>query len=173
MKLKLNISVESIAAIFDLSPKTCTRWFNETLPIMAEISKEGVCWLPKHTIKERMPPAFKELCPGCRCIIDCTEIFIEKPATQEQNILCFSCYKSHLTGKILIVTAPSGLRCVLILNTIHIHIRQMALKVICHFILLIWKFCPLKDIWLVFKIMQDKLVCCIHILILNYQYWFS
>ena len=76
MKLKLNISFESIAAIFGLSPLTVSRWFKETLPVMAQISKLGVTWLPKTTIKERTPPIFKELCPGCRCIIDCTEIFI-------------------------------------------------------------------------------------------------
>ena len=76
MKMKLNISFESIAAIFSLSNQTTTRWFNEALPVMAEISKLGVTWLPKDAIKQRTPPIFKELCPGCRCIIDCTEIFI-------------------------------------------------------------------------------------------------
>ena len=76
MKMKLNISFESIAAIFGLSSVTVSRWFKETLPVMAEVSKLGVTWLPKEAIRQRTPPIFKELCPGCRCIIDCTEIFI-------------------------------------------------------------------------------------------------
>ena len=109
MKMKLNISYEAIGALFGISGFTASRWFSETLPIMAEASKEGVVWLDRDTIDARMPPSFQALFPKCRCIIDCTEVFIEKPSTQQANVLCFSNYKSHLTCKILIAVAPSGL----------------------------------------------------------------
>ena len=108
MKMKLNISYRAIAAIFGISPWTASRWFQETLPILAQASKKGVTWLPKDIIQKRMPPSFRALFPTCRCIVDCSEIFIEKPAKQKQNVLCFSNYKSHLTGKFFVAVAPSG-----------------------------------------------------------------
>ena len=108
MKMKLNISYRALAAVFGISPWTASRWFQETLRILAQASKKGVTWLPKDIIQKRMPPSFRALFPTCRCIVDCSEIFIEKPAKQKQNVLCFSNYKSHLTGKFFVAIAPSG-----------------------------------------------------------------
>ena len=108
MKMKLNISYRALAAIFGISPWTASRWFQETLRFLAQASKKGVTWLPKDIIQKRMPPSFRALFPTCRCIVDCSEIYIEKPAKQKQNVLCFSNYKSHLTGKFFVAVAPSG-----------------------------------------------------------------
>ena len=108
MKLKLNISDEAIAAIFGIHRQTVSRWFKETLLLLAEASKGGVVWLPKYMIQDRMPSSFKALFPDARCLLDCTEVFIQTPKLQEHNILCYSSYKSHLTMKFLVVAAPSG-----------------------------------------------------------------
>lgn len=106
--MKLNISFEAIGALFAISGWTASRWFKECLPIMAKASKRGVKWLPKDVIQARMPPSFRALFPACRCVVDCSEVFIEKPPKQEQNILCYSNYKSHMTAKFFVATAPSG-----------------------------------------------------------------
>ena len=45
---------------------------------------------------------------GVRCIIDCTELFIQKPSSQRQKVQTYSHYKSHFTLKYLIACAPSG-----------------------------------------------------------------
>jgi hypothetical protein len=36
-------------------------------------------WPAKHVIKESLPLCFKRFYPHVRCIIDCTEVFIETP----------------------------------------------------------------------------------------------
>ena len=55
-----------------------------------------------------MPLTFKELYPSTRCIIDATEIFIQKPQNPNAQQLTFSNYKNHNTFKALIAISPSG-----------------------------------------------------------------
>ena len=55
-----------------------------------------------------MPLAFKNLYPSTRCIIDATEIFIQKPQNPSAQQLTFSSYKNHNTFKALIAISPSG-----------------------------------------------------------------
>ena len=55
-----------------------------------------------------MPCIFQDLYPSTRCIIDATEIFIQKPQNPSAQQLTFSNYKSHNTYKALIAISPSG-----------------------------------------------------------------
>ena len=55
-----------------------------------------------------MPKALKELYASTRCIVDCTEIFIEMPTSYKCQSATFSNYKHHDTAKGLIGIAPSG-----------------------------------------------------------------
>ena len=71
--------------------------------------KELPIW-PSRTIlvDTNMPLIFKELYPSTRCIIDATEIFIQKPQNPSAQQLTFSNYKNHNTFKALIAISPSG-----------------------------------------------------------------
>ena len=51
---------------------------------------------------------FKELYPHTRCIIDCSEIFIERPCSFTARAQSYSNYKKHNTIKFLIGITPSG-----------------------------------------------------------------
>ena len=55
-----------------------------------------------------MPECFREKYPLTRVIIDCTEIFIEKPSCFRAQSGTYSSYKSHNTAKALIGIAPHG-----------------------------------------------------------------
>ena len=55
-----------------------------------------------------MPKWFKEIYPSVRVIIDCTEIFIEKPNSVKYQSQTYSNYKHHNTAKGLIGISPSG-----------------------------------------------------------------
>jgi len=55
-----------------------------------------------------MPLCFQDLYPSTRCIIDATEIFIQKPENPSAQQLTFSSYKNHNTLKALIGISPSG-----------------------------------------------------------------
>ena len=58
------------------------------------------------TIRENMPLIFKQLYPRCRCIIDCSEIFIETPSCFRARAQTYSNYKKHNTVKFLIAITP-------------------------------------------------------------------
>ena len=51
---------------------------------------------------------FKDLYPRTRCIIDCSEVFIERPYSFQPRAQTYSNYKKHNTIKFLIGITPSG-----------------------------------------------------------------
>lgn len=55
-----------------------------------------------------MPPSFKKRYSSVRVIIDCTEIYIQKPSSLVNQSLTFSNYKHHSTVKFLVGITPSG-----------------------------------------------------------------
>ena len=55
-----------------------------------------------------MPESFKKTYPSTRCIIDCTELFCQRPSSLSSQSHMYSQYKSHVTYKGLIGIAPSG-----------------------------------------------------------------
>ena len=55
-----------------------------------------------------MPQVFKDLYPRTRCIVDCSEIFIEQPCSYQTGAQTYSNYKKHNTVKFLIGITPCG-----------------------------------------------------------------
>ena len=55
-----------------------------------------------------MPNSFKETYPTTRMIIDCTEIYIEKPSSVRCQAATYSNYKHFNTAKGLIGISPAG-----------------------------------------------------------------
>ena len=55
-----------------------------------------------------MPQLFKDLYRHTRCIIDCTEIFIEPPYSYRARAQTYSNYKKHNTVEFLIAVTPNG-----------------------------------------------------------------
>ena len=75
---------------------------------MATRLKFLIKWAPKEIVQDNMPQIFKETYPLTRCIIDCSEIFIERPFAYEARDKTYSNYKKHNTAKFLIAISPSG-----------------------------------------------------------------
>ena len=40
--------------------------------------KTLVTWLPRDVVKNNLPEGFKQISPKTQCIIDCTEVFVER-----------------------------------------------------------------------------------------------
>ncbi|CAC5422034.1 unnamed protein product [Mytilus coruscus] len=59
-------------------------------------------------VMEHMPQDFKLQYPNTRVIIDCTEIFTERPSSLALASKTFSSYKSHNTWKGLVGISPHG-----------------------------------------------------------------
>jgi hypothetical protein len=55
-----------------------------------------------------MPENFKMTFPSTRCIIDCTELFCQKPSSLRHQSSLYSSYKHHVTYKGLLGISPLG-----------------------------------------------------------------
>ena len=65
-------------------------------------------WPSRESVHANMPQIFKDLYPCTRCIIDCSEIFIERPYSYQARAQTYSTYKKHNTLKFLIGITPNG-----------------------------------------------------------------
>lgn len=66
-------------------------------------------WPSRRLIDKYMPEPFKNEPPydKTRVILDCTEIFIQRPGSSDVQQLTYSSYKSHNTAKALIGITPN------------------------------------------------------------------
>ncbi len=55
-----------------------------------------------------MPMDFRKHCPNCAVIIDCFEVFLEKPSHLLTKAQSYSVYTHHQTVKYLIGITPHG-----------------------------------------------------------------
>ena len=110
MRLRLGSLNEDLADRFDISPSVCSNTFKTWVRIIRLVLSDGLIkWLPKETILEHMPQFFKENgYTRLRCIIDCTEIFLERPKSVNSQKSTWSSYKHHTTAKFLIAISPNG-----------------------------------------------------------------
>ena len=67
-----------------------------------------VLWPSKNQKLEALPEIFKTVYPSARCIIDCTEIFYQKPSSLFCQSSFYSSYKHHVTYKGLLGTVLCG-----------------------------------------------------------------
>ena len=51
---------------------------------------------------------FRTFFGNCVCILDCTEIFIERPSNLQARAQTWSEYKDHNTIKVLVAITPQG-----------------------------------------------------------------
>ena len=67
-----------------------------------------ISWPQREINHQNMPATFKEMYPYCRCIIDCSETFIETPKCFHACSKTYYIYKKHNTIKFLIKITPMG-----------------------------------------------------------------
>ncbi|KAK0145910.1 hypothetical protein N1851_015163 [Merluccius polli] len=76
-------------------------------PAIAFILKSLIKWPSKGAVLKNMPKLIKCNFKRCRCIIDCTDIFIARPSSLTARAQTWSNYK-HNTIKYLIAITPAG-----------------------------------------------------------------
>ncbi|XP_064476219.1 uncharacterized protein LOC135390175 [Ornithodoros turicata] len=109
MRLRLGTLYRDLAWRFSISPSSVCKIFNSVLKSLNEIMKYSVVWLPKSRIQSSMPDSFIQSgYENTRCILDCTEVFLQRPKKQMARAQTYSSYKAHNTLKFLIVIAPNG-----------------------------------------------------------------
>ncbi|XP_065671652.1 uncharacterized protein LOC136089529 [Hydra vulgaris] len=108
MKLRLNLLEQDIAYRFGISKPTVSRIFEKWLLVMARRLSFLIKWPERDILRRTMLTCFREFFPKCIVIIDCFEIFIEKPKDLTARAQTFSKYKHHNTVKVLIGITPQG-----------------------------------------------------------------
>lgn len=109
MRLKLNLPVHYLADKFRISRGTVSRTFLNTLNVMYTKLKPFIYWPDREELRATMPMEFRKYF-GLKIavIIDCFEIFVERPSNLKARAQTWSSYKHHNTCKFLIGICPQG-----------------------------------------------------------------
>ena len=109
MRLRLSTSLLDIANRFQVSKSTAGRIFSDTLDVMFIRLKKIVYWPERDGLHATMPMCFQnKYRKSITAIIDCFELFIERPSSLTARALTWSTYKHNNTIKFLIAITPQG-----------------------------------------------------------------
>ena len=96
MRLRLNLQINDLAYRFRVSKSTVSRYFLLVLHIMFKRMKFLIHWPNREDLQKTMPLQFRRNFGGrCAVIIDCFEIFCERPSSVLARAQTYSQYKSH------------------------------------------------------------------------------
>jgi hypothetical protein len=106
--------MDDLAYRFNVSQPAVTNIFHAWLDGLYQSLGGLVVW-PETDVCQ-LPSVFQNnVFKKVKCIIDCTEIFIERPSNLKAHSQTYSNYKRHNTIKILVGASPTG--CVTFLST--------------------------------------------------------
>ena len=109
MKLKLNMPFEDLAYRFNVSVSTVSRTFQAWIIVMDCRLQPFIKWPEREVLWHTMPQCFQQsFGKKVTVIIDCFEIFIDRPSNLLARAQTFSSYKHHNTVKVLIGITPQG-----------------------------------------------------------------
>jgi len=108
LKLHLNLFDEDIAYQFQVHPSTVSQNFHRVLDVAAAKAAALIKWPEREVLCQTMPTSFRKFFNKYCVIIDCTEIFIERPTELLARAQVWSNYKHHSTIKFLIGITPQG-----------------------------------------------------------------
>ena len=109
MRLRLNVPVQDLAYRFGVSKSTVSRTFLTMIHVMYMRMKSLIIWPGREELRLTMPMEFrKHFGVKVATIIDCFEVFIERPSNLLARASTWSSYKHHNTVKFLIGITPQG-----------------------------------------------------------------
>ena len=92
---------------FNIKEEYMSKIVRTWLPKLANVFAKLIIWPEREALRENLPTCFTSF-KNYVCIIDCTEIYIERPLNLNARAQTFSNYKSHNTIKYLIGITPAG-----------------------------------------------------------------
>lgn len=109
MRLRLNLPLDHIAHLFDISRTTTSNLFHDIVSVLLAHLSPLVLWPKRHCLQASMPHQYVEMF-GDRVtvIIDCFELYIERAQNLRAKAETYSNYKSRHTMKYLIGITPQG-----------------------------------------------------------------
>ncbi|XP_041929456.1 uncharacterized protein LOC121693843 [Alosa sapidissima] len=109
MRLRLNLPIQHIAHLFFVDRKTVSKTFSDTINVLHARTSPLINWPGRDALHATMPHQFVEAF-GKRVavILDCFEIFIQRPSNLKAQAQSYSHYKHNTTMKFLIGITPQG-----------------------------------------------------------------
>ena len=109
LKLRLNSPVQDLSYRFNVSVSTISRLLLRWLTQMDIRLCHLIYWPDREQLQKTMPRCFQEsFGKRVAIIIDCFEVFIERPSNLCARATTWSNYKHKNTAKVLIGIAPQG-----------------------------------------------------------------
>ncbi len=108
MKLRLGLLNKDIALRYGIQSTMVSKIYRKWLPGMSSTLQSLLIWPSRAEVRLNMPQAFKKRYRDCACIIDCSEVFIERPKNLTARAQTWSNYKHNNTLKYLIGISPAG-----------------------------------------------------------------
>ena len=105
--MRLNLSGRNLGYMFGvISEATVSHSFLNVVNVLYHRLKPLVIWPERDALRKTLPLDFSKHCPNCVVIIDCFEIFLDRPLNPLARTQTFSSYKHHNTVKYLIGITP-------------------------------------------------------------------
>ncbi|XP_022777803.1 uncharacterized protein LOC111319261 [Stylophora pistillata] len=109
MKLKLNMPMQDLAYRFGISIATVSRTFSAWMVVLDARLAFLIRWPEREDLWQTMPQCFQVAFGNkTTVIIDCFEVFINRPSNLMARAQTYSNYKNHNTVKILFGITPQG-----------------------------------------------------------------
>ena len=108
MKLRLATPHKDLVYRFEVHVSWVTKIFHYWIDIMSRELQQLISWPDHELVRETLPDCFKPKYTRTKCIIDCSEVFIQRPTSLSARAETYSSYKSHNTVKFLVAIGPTG-----------------------------------------------------------------
>nr|CAI5817761.1 unnamed protein product [Callosobruchus analis] len=107
-KLKLDLSYVTLGALFSISGQLCKTYFFDFLTVLSQVLKVCIYFPSAEEVSKNLPKCFKNF-KNCRAVLDCIEIFIQRPSCLCCRIKFYSQYKKSTTIKFMTGVSPGGI----------------------------------------------------------------
>ena len=108
MRLCLGVSGQDLAYRFKVHGTTISRTFLQVIEVLYIKLKPLIIFPDRDSLIKTMTMDFTKHFPKCVVVIDCFEIFLERPTNLLARAQTYSSYKHHNTVTYLIGMTPQG-----------------------------------------------------------------
>ncbi|XP_011408684.1 PREDICTED: uncharacterized protein LOC100641785 [Amphimedon queenslandica] len=108
VKLRLGLVNKDIAYRANIDKGLFSKIFHRWLNILYRELKQLIIWPDSETLRKNLLKCFNEKYSRVVCIIDCFEVFIQRPRSFDARAATYSNNEKHTTIKVLIGILPTG-----------------------------------------------------------------
>ena len=109
MKIMLALLLQDIAYRFYVKAATISQMWRTFVPFISKCLKNFIVWSDWGPARRTLPKYLEKKFCDCICIMDCSEILIERPKNLISHAKNWSNYKYNNTIKYLVGITPTGL----------------------------------------------------------------